>query len=156
MEFRRVLFRSLRRRPSFWCVIRRLVVEPVGACRHDDLVALLFAEAIFAQHAALVLGALAARRTAAVVGALLGDQLVGREVGEVVERLDPRLAEHDEHRFGQVRNIGQIVLHAKFAAFGARRSEEPTSELPSLIGISYDVYGMKNQNKTNSSTNKII
>src|SRR3546814_14751205 len=87
----------------------RLVVEPVRACRHDDLVALLFAEAIFAQHAALVLGALAARRTAAVVGALLGDQLVGRAVGEVVERLDPRLAEHDTHRFGQVRNIGQII-----------------------------------------------
>src|SRR3546814_9803497 len=65
----------------------------------------------------LVLGALAACRAATVVLALLGDQFVGREVGEVVERLDPRLAEHDEHRFGQVRDVGQIVLDAEGATF---------------------------------------
>src|SRR3546814_1169830 len=99
---------------------------------------------------------------------------------------------HDEHRFGQVRNIGQIVLHAKFAAFGARRflaalepfggaaleflrqflveafdagefldrnigdfrSEEHTSELQSLMRISYAAFCLKQnkQYKTNTRT----
>ena len=78
----------------------------MGARRHDDFVALFFAQAIFAKHAALVLGAFAARRAAAVVGALLGDQFVGREIGEIVERLDTGLAEDDEHRFGEMRDVG--------------------------------------------------
>src|SRR6187551_1030400 len=100
-----------------------LVLEPVRAGGHDDLVAVLFAEPELAEHPALVLGALVAaqRRTgfdvAAARGlALLGDQLVGREIGEIVERLDPGLAEHHQHLFGQVRNLDQRVLDAELAA----------------------------------------
>ena len=51
-----------------------------------------------------------ARRAAAILAALLRDQFVGREVSQIVERLDPRLAERDEQRFGQVRQFGQIIL----------------------------------------------
>ena len=58
---------------------------------HDDLVALLFAEAIFAQHTALVGFALRTtlRRTGSIIVAatrrftLLGDQLVGGEIGKI-------------------------------------------------------------------------
>ena len=63
----------LRRGPVLHRFGSRFVFEPVRTRRHDDLVALLFAEAIFAEHAALVLGAVAAvaRRAAAIVLTLL-------------------------------------------------------------------------------------
>src|SRR5918998_2470733 len=70
----------------------RFVLEPVGAGGHDDLVALLVGEAIFGEDAALVLGPVALA-LAALLRALLRDELVGGEIGEVVERLDARLAE---------------------------------------------------------------
>src|SRR3546814_19348724 len=100
---------DLRRRPSYWCVIRRLVVAPVGACRHDDLVALLFPEAIYAQHAALVLGALPSRPPATTFGALIGDQLVGPAVSKVADRLShrPPAPAMPRHRPG--RYFGHIV-----------------------------------------------
>jgi hypothetical protein len=66
----------------------RFVFEPVGARGHDDFVALLFGQAVLAEHAALVLvaaRALVHRTVAATLfGALLGDEFVSREVGEVV------------------------------------------------------------------------
>src|SRR6218665_3860513 len=70
-----------------------LVLEPVGARGHDDRVALVFAQAVFGQDAALVLGAvrIAARRAviaAALLLALLGDQFIGGEIGQIVKRLD--------------------------------------------------------------------
>ena len=43
----------------------------------------------------------------------------GPEVGEIVERLDAGLAERDQHRFGQVRHGGKVVLDAQLAAGGA-------------------------------------
>ena len=52
----------------------RFVVEPVRARGHDDLVALLFAQAVLAEHAALVLGthvALERRAGLGVAAALL-------------------------------------------------------------------------------------
>src|SRR5687767_736199 len=97
------------------------------ASGHDDLVALLFAQAEFAEHAALVLGALrtAQRRAgfrrrgaAARRLALLGDQLVGGEVGKIVERLDPGLAEHDQHLLVEMRDLGERILDAKLATGG--------------------------------------
>src|SRR5690349_6766146 len=81
-----------------------LVVEPVGSRSHDDLVALLFAEAIFGEDPALVLGPVA-RLLAARLDALLLDQLVSGEVGEVVERADVRLAQRHQHLLGQVRDF---------------------------------------------------
>ena len=65
--------------------LRLLVLEPVGAGGHDDLVALLFGQAIVGEDAALVLGPVARLALAALLGALLLDELVGGEVGEVVE-----------------------------------------------------------------------
>lgn len=56
-----------------------LTLEPMGARGHDDLIALLFAQAIFGQHATLVFGGFAA--AAALIDALLGDQFVGSKVG---------------------------------------------------------------------------
>src|SRR3546814_10541985 len=64
----------------------------VGASGHDDLVALLVAEAIFGENAALVLGSVAFLAAARLLPLLL-DQLVGGEIGEVVERLDAGLAQ---------------------------------------------------------------
>src|SRR5690606_32586571 len=106
-----------------------LVLEPVRAGSHDDLVALLFAEPELAEHPALVLRArlvAAQRRTGLGIAAarrlaLSGDQLVGREVGEVIERLDPGLAENDQHLLGQVRDLGQRIVDAERATLGAER-----------------------------------
>src|SRR3546814_4877412 len=82
-----------------------LVFKPVRAGGHDDLVALLFAQAIFGEHAALVLLAVGAAHgravgvaTATRSLALLRNQFVGRQVGQVVERLDPCLRS-EEHTY---------------------------------------------------------
>ena len=45
--------------------------------------------------------------------ALLGDQLVGREIGEIVEGLDAGLAEGDEHLLGQMGNLGEGIVDAE-------------------------------------------
>src|SRR5690242_20837172 len=90
----------------------RLVLEPVGAGGHDDLVALLFAEAVFGENPALVLGPVA-RLAATRLDPLLLDQLVGREIGEVVERTDVRLAQGHEHLLGEVRDLGERILDAE-------------------------------------------
>src|SRR3569623_493459 len=64
----------------------RRVLEPVRPGGHDELVALLFREAVFGEYAALVLGALGGVLGAAArFLALLLRQLVGGEVGEIVE-----------------------------------------------------------------------
>ncbi len=68
-----------------------LILEPVGAGSHDDLVTLLFAQAIFGQYAALVLGTLAGLGAAARLDAFLLDQFVGREIRQIVERQMPAL-----------------------------------------------------------------
>src|SRR5918993_537804 len=106
-------------------VIRRgarvLVLEPVRSCGHDDLVPLLFRQSIFGQNPALVLGAPGRRLGAAArLLTLLLDELVGREVGKVVERLDARLAKRHQHRLVQMRKLGQRILDAKAAALLAR------------------------------------
>ena len=49
-------------------------------------------------------------------GALLLDQLVGGEIGEVVERPDARLAQRHQHLLGEVRQFGQRILDAELAA----------------------------------------
>ncbi len=66
-------------------------------------------------------GRLVGLGAAARLLALLLDELVGREVGEVVERLDARLAERDQHRLGEVRKLGERILDAKAAALLAGR-----------------------------------
>src|SRR5918993_436413 len=102
-------------------VIRRgarvLVLEPVGASGHDDLVPLLFGQGIFGQDPALVLGApgCCLRATARLLTLLL-DELVGGEVGEIVERLDARLAQCNQHRLGQMRKLGQRILDTEATA----------------------------------------
>ena len=74
--------------------------------------------AVFGQDSALVLGALGRRLGAAArLLALLLDELVGREIGEVVERLDARLAQGHQHLLGEVRKLGQRILDAKATAF---------------------------------------
>ena len=78
--------------------------------------------AVFGQDSALVLGALGRRLGAAArLLALLLDQLVGREIGKIVERLDARLAQGHQHLLGEVRKLGQRVLDAKAAALLAGR-----------------------------------
>src|SRR6478609_5706485 len=57
---------------------RILVLEPVCAGGHDDLVALLVAQTIFGEDPTLVLGPVARFALAALLGPLLLDQLVGR------------------------------------------------------------------------------
>src|SRR5438128_1527185 len=64
-----------------------VVLEPMGARGHDDLVALLFGKPVFRQDSALVLGPVA-RLAAAGLNPFLLDQLVGGEVGEIVESAD--------------------------------------------------------------------
>src|SRR3954463_5323976 len=76
-----------------------LVLEPVGAGSHDDLIALLFGEAVVAEQPAFVLGPVA-RLAAARLDPLLLHELVSREVGKVVERPDPRLTERHKHLLG--------------------------------------------------------
>ena len=58
---------------------------------------------------------------AARLDPLLLDQLVGGEVGEVVERADVGLAQRHQHLLGEVRHFGQRILDAKLAALLARR-----------------------------------
>jgi hypothetical protein len=76
----------------------------VRAGSHDDLVALLFVRPYSASTPPFVF----ARATGAC-GADRGprffcDQFVGGEIGQIVKRLDPGLAQRDQHRFGQVRH----------------------------------------------------
>ena len=97
----------------------------MGAGGHDDLVALLFAEAVLGEDPALVLGAVARLALAALLGPLLLDQLVGGEVGEVVERADVGLAQRHQHLLGEVRHLGERVLDAELAALLARRGFAP-------------------------------
>src|SRR5438270_12768317 len=91
----------------------------MGAGGHDDLVALLFAEAVVGEDPALVLWPVAWLALAALFGPLLLNQLVGCEVGEVVESFDALLAERDEHLLGQMRHLGEIVGDAQRSAFFA-------------------------------------
>src|SRR5207237_7299820 len=58
-----------------------LVLEPVCAGGHDDLIALLVRQAIIGEQAASVLGPVGLA-LAALLGPLLLDQLVGGEIGE--------------------------------------------------------------------------
>src|SRR3546814_4156257 len=109
-----------------------LVFEPVCAGRHDDFIALLFTETIFAQNAAFVLDTFLA--AAAAFRTLLCNELIGGEIGKVIKRLDARLAQRHQHGFGQMRHICHCIFHTK-----AARSEEHTSELQSLMRISYAV-----------------
>src|SRR4051812_16718864 len=92
-----------------------LVLEPVGAGSHDDLIALLFGEAVVAQQPTLVLGPVA-RLAAARLDALLLHELVGGEVGKVVQRPDPGLAKRDQHLLRKMRDFGERVLDAELAA----------------------------------------
>src|SRR3546814_16790578 len=57
---------------------------------------------------------------AARLDALLLDEFVGRQIGEIVECLDPRLAERDEHRLGQIRHVDERILDAERLALLAR------------------------------------
>src|SRR6478672_7990096 len=92
-----------------------LVLEPVGAGSHDDLVALLFGEAILGEDTALVLRPVA-RLAAARLDPLLLHQLVGGQVSKIVERLNARLAQCDQHLLGEVRKLGEVVGDAETAA----------------------------------------
>ena len=84
---------------------------------HDDLVALFLGKAIHAENAALGLRTGRGRLIAATrFGALLLDQFVGCKIGKIVERLDPGFAQRDQHRFGQIGHLGQIVFNAQFLA----------------------------------------
>ena len=56
---------------------------------------------------------------ALIVAALLGDQLVGGEIRQIVERLHASLAQYHQHRLGQVRQFGQRILDTQFATFRA-------------------------------------
>src|SRR5690606_9227874 len=109
------------------------------------LVALLFVQPELAQHAALVLGTLrpAHRRTVGVLPAprsfaLLGNQLVGGEVRQIVERLDARLAEHDQHFLSEVRDLGQSVIDTQLAALVA---EALFLALERLDGAALQLFG---------------
>src|SRR6185295_12108036 len=102
----------------------RIFLEPVGAGGHDDLVALLFGQAVVGEDPALVLGPVA-RLAAARLDPLLLDQLVGGEIGQIVERPDPGLAERHQHLLGEVRNLGEIVRDAELAALLARGGLAP-------------------------------
>src|SRR3546814_15798189 len=77
-----------------------LVFEPVCAGRHDDFIALLFTETIFAQNAAFVLDTFLA--AAAAFRTLLCNELIGGEIGKVIKRLDARLAQRHQRGFGQL------------------------------------------------------
>src|SRR5947208_15391303 len=96
---------------------------------HDDLVALLVAEGIFGEDSALVLGAVARLALAALLGPLLLHELVGGEVGEIVERLDPGLAERDEHLLGEVWHLGEVVADPERSALLARCRLAPLERL---------------------------
>src|SRR3569623_1218038 len=112
------------------------VGEPVRAGGHDDLVALRFAQAVLAEHAALVLRTLGGVLGAAArFLALLLDQLVGREIGEVVERLDAGLAERAQHRLGQVRHGRQIVLDTERSTNSFWRFSEASASVRMSIAL---------------------
>src|SRR3546814_7637222 len=118
-----------------------LVFEPVCAGRHDDFIALLFTETIFAQNAAFVLDTFLA--AAAAFRTLLCNELIGGEIGKVIKRLDARLAQRHQHGFGQMRHICHCIFHTKAAPLLTRRSlrsEEHTSELQSLMRNTYAVF----------------
>src|SRR6185312_3673878 len=97
-----------------------LIFEPVRAGGHDDLIALLFAEAVLGEDSALVLGPIA-RLAAAGLDSLLLDQLVRGEIGEIVERSDVGLAQSHQHLLGEVRELGERILDAQLAALFTRR-----------------------------------
>src|SRR5687768_16213312 len=87
----------------------------MGAGGHDDLVALLLVEAVIGEDPGLVLGPeilLAAAR----LDPLLLDQLVGGEVGQIVERLDAGLAQGHQHLLGEIGHFGQRIVDAHRAA----------------------------------------
>ena len=90
----------------------------MGARCHDDLVALFLAQTIVGEDAALF--GLGIGHPPARLDPLLLDQLVGREVGEIVEGADVRLAERDEHLLGEVRELGKSILDAELAALFPR------------------------------------
>ncbi len=106
-----------------------LILKPMRAGGHDDLVALLFGEAVLVEDAALVLGTIARLALAALLGALFMDELVARQIGEVVERADVGLAQCDQHLLGQMRQLGERIVDAQFAALLARRRLAPLERL---------------------------
>src|SRR5688572_32766811 len=77
--------------------------EPVGARRHDDGVGILEAQLEGLEDAVFLLG-----------------QLVGGEVGEVVERLHARLAQRRQHGRRQARNLRHRVLDPQLLALGGQ------------------------------------
>src|SRR3546814_2700713 len=74
-----------------------------------------------------------------------------RTLHAVASRTGARCGAHSRHRAGRRRLLRR---HPGAAARDARRSEEHTSELQSLMRISYAVFGLKkkkiHKNKTNS------
>src|SRR3546814_16148739 len=80
-----------------------LVFEPVCAGRHDDFIALLFTETIFAQNAAFVLDTFLA--AAAAFRTLLCNELLGGEIGKVIQRLDARLAQRPQHALAHILHL---------------------------------------------------
>ena len=87
------------------------ILKPVRTGCHDYLVALLFTEAKFGEHTAFVVGIFLA--PAAVALPLARDQFIRRQIGEIIERLDPRLAKRDQHCLGEMRHVGKRILDAK-------------------------------------------
>src|SRR3546814_7284887 len=82
-------------------------------------------------------------------------------VGELVALREPRRAERVALREQAARRIGHdlatiavvaVVDELLGAAFGAERSEEHTSELQSLMRISYAVFCLKKKKTNNRQT----
>src|SRR5579864_4399362 len=94
---------------------RLFVLEPVSAGGHDDLVTLLFGEAVVREDPAFVLWPVA-RLAPARLDALFLNELVGREVGKVVQGADVRLTERHQHLLGEVRDLRERILDAQLAA----------------------------------------
>ena len=85
---------------------------------HDDLIALLFGQAIFAQHTALVLGtARCVLVAAARLGTLLLDQFVGGEVGYLIgHKGGPAVFERKESGLFSRKNVERT--NAFFERYG--------------------------------------
>src|SRR3990172_12787067 len=84
------------------------------AGRHDDLLGVL-APGVEAIEHALVANGLGILLLLALGPA---DEVVGRAIGEILERLDAGLAERDQHRRRDPRDLGEIVGDAELAALG--------------------------------------
>ena len=78
---------------------------------HDDLVALLFAQSKDCKDTRLFFGPRATVVATTLFAAALLDEFISREIGQIIERLDTRFAQSDEHRFGQPFDFGERIFY---------------------------------------------